>query len=81
MFLCLPGKLDKVYESLEKASKQPNSHFKVYRTEDIPERYHMKNSDRVAPIVAIADMHYRLVANGKRGDDFPLGTVLYLQND
>ncbi|GFO43553.1 ectonucleotide pyrophosphatase/phosphodiesterase family member 5-like [Plakobranchus ocellatus] len=66
------GKLDDVYQPLKKASQQKNSHFHVYLARDIPERFHMKNNPRIPPIVAFADLHYRLVANASRDDDFPL---------
>ncbi|RUS90763.1 hypothetical protein EGW08_001474, partial [Elysia chlorotica] len=66
------GKLNKIFDPLEKASHQPNSHFTVYLAKDIPERFHMKNNPRVPPIVAFAELHYRFVANASRGDHFPL---------
>jgi hypothetical protein len=33
----------------------------VYKKEDIPERYHLKNHYRVAPIVCVTDMGYVVV--------------------
>ncbi|GFS12361.1 ectonucleotide pyrophosphatase/phosphodiesterase family member 5 [Elysia marginata] len=75
------GKLDKVFSALEKASKEPNSHFRVYLAKDIPERFHMKNNHRVPPIVAFTDIHYRFVANASRGDHFPLAGIHGYDNE
>ncbi|CAO3610014.1 unnamed protein product [Cunninghamella blakesleeana] len=36
-------------------------HFSVYLREDIPEKYHYSNNQRIAPIVAIPDVGYSFV--------------------
>lgn len=58
------GKFDEVYDAL--AGAHPN--LTVYKKEDIPERWHYKHSDRVQPIVAVADEGWHILQN--KSDDF-----------
>lgn len=35
-----------------------NSHFKVYRRQDVLSRWHFKNNPRIPPMFLLADPHY-----------------------
>ena len=48
------GKVDKVYRAL----KEKEKHYRVYKKEDLPERYHLKDHRRVSDILMIADLGY-----------------------
>lgn len=52
-----PGKEEAVYRSLVNA----HPHLKVYRKNEIPERWHFRNHRRVAPIIAVADDGWSIV--------------------
>lgn len=49
-------KLDEVYSSL----KANENHYKVYKREDIPGRYRLKNHRRVSQILMVADRGYTI---------------------
>lgn len=53
------GAKERVYEQLSEAE----NHFRVYRKEDIPEEYHVKNHIRVPEIMVIADVGYTIATN------------------
>ncbi|CAG2107488.1 unnamed protein product, partial [Medioppia subpectinata] len=48
-----PGYEDRVYDTLAEASK--TQHFKVYKKEALPDRYHYRNNRRILPIFLMAD--------------------------
>lgn len=50
------GKRDEVYTAL----KENEDHYRVYKKEDIPERFHLKNHSRVPDILMIADLGYTI---------------------
>ncbi|GAB5410113.1 MAG: ectonucleotide pyrophosphatase/phosphodiesterase [Balneolaceae bacterium] len=50
------GKLDELYSTL----KENETYFKVYKKQDIPERYHLKNSPRTPELLLIADLGYTI---------------------
>lgn len=50
------GKLEEIYSSL----KRNENHFKVYKKEEIPERFHLKNSKRIPELLVIADRGYTI---------------------
>lgn len=50
------NKLNEVYAAL----KANEEHFKVYKKEDIPERYHLKNHRRVLELLLVADVGYTI---------------------
>ncbi len=50
------GKLEEVYASL----KNNETHFKVYKKEEIPERYHIKNNSRTPELLLVADLGYTI---------------------
>lgn len=53
------GKEDEVYQKLANAAN--SSHFKVYKSSDIPDEYHYKHNVRVLPILVEADEGWELV--------------------
>jgi len=55
------GQADWLYQKLVNA----NSHMKVYKKEDIPEKYHLKNHYRVPPIYLVADPGYVFLYNAE----------------
>ncbi|MCI0708394.1 MAG: alkaline phosphatase family protein [Ignavibacteriae bacterium] len=56
MMYAKEGKLDAVYNALKKSE----SHYTVYKKEEIPEIYHVKNNDRVPDIMMVADVGYAI---------------------
>ncbi|XP_077412130.1 ectonucleotide pyrophosphatase/phosphodiesterase family member 7-like isoform X1 [Vanacampus margaritifer] len=58
MLLPKPGKLEKVYQALKGA----HPHLHVFKKEEMPERLHFANNDRILPIILLADAGY--VING-----------------
>lgn len=52
------GRLEAVYSQLKAAEEN----YKVYRKEDLPERYRIKNSPRVPDIVMVADLPYTITS-------------------
>ncbi|XP_068435669.1 ectonucleotide pyrophosphatase/phosphodiesterase family member 7-like [Clinocottus analis] len=58
MLLPKPGRLDKVYAALKGA----HPHLHVFKKEEMPERLHFADNDRILPIVLWADPGY--VING-----------------
>jgi predicted AlkP superfamily pyrophosphatase or phosphodiesterase len=47
----LDGTVDALYE----AFKSRENHFKVYRAETMPDRYHFRDNPRIPPVVVLAD--------------------------
>jgi predicted AlkP superfamily pyrophosphatase or phosphodiesterase len=56
-------------ENMYKALKNNQDHYQVYKKEDIPERYHLKNNRRVTDLVVVADRGYT-VLNSKYEEQF-----------
>jgi len=54
-----PGKEDKVYNALKGA----HEHLKIYRKEEIPERFHYRNNKRITPLLGVADDGWKIVRN------------------
>ncbi len=54
------GKTDSVYQALAEA--EDDHAYSVYRREDIPERFRLRESDRIPEIVVIADKPYALTS-------------------
>ncbi len=52
--------VDEIYQALKRASP----HLKVYRKEQIPERFHYRNSPRITPILGIADEGWSISSHG-----------------
>jgi predicted AlkP superfamily pyrophosphatase or phosphodiesterase len=51
-------------ESVFRLLKEAESNYTVYKKEDIPEEYHVKNHIRVPEIMVIADIGYTIATNG-----------------
>jgi len=64
------GKEEEIYKQLHHASE--SRPFSVYKREDIPQRLHYRNNDRVTPIIAMADLTYSFITN-MSVDDFNSG--------
>lgn len=65
------GKLEEVYRSL--ANAHPS--LRVYRKEDIPERFHYQHNDRIMPIIIAAEEGWTIVQN--KSDGLMLGNHGY----
>ncbi|KAI9266565.1 alkaline-phosphatase-like protein [Phascolomyces articulosus] len=64
------GIVQQIYEELYNYTQQPNkdhadgkAHFQVYLRENVPERFHYSNNERIAPIVTIPDVGYAIVSH------------------
>lgn len=55
------GVKNQVYEKLKSAEK----HYRVYKKEELPERYHLKDHRRVEDIVMVADLGYTIIGKDK----------------
>lgn len=64
-------KLDEVYTSL----KKNETHFKVYKKEDIPDRYHIKNNHRTPELLLVAELGYTINTREfiSSRDNYPTG--------
>ncbi len=51
------GKTEMMFQKLNEAS----THYRVYKKEDLPERFHLKNNPRVPELMLIADIGYSFV--------------------
>lgn len=51
------GRTEDVYQAL----KSEEENYRVYKKEELPERYHLKNHRRVADIVVVADLGYTIL--------------------
>jgi len=60
-------KTDEVYQKLKEAEEKNN--YSVYRKEELPDRYRLKNHRRVPAIIMIADLGYTIL-NKKRKKQF-----------
>lgn len=52
------GKTDEVYEKL----KEAEDHYRVFRKNELPERYHLDDSRRLTDIIMVADMPYTILS-------------------
>lgn len=52
------AEVEDIYNRLLNASQQEGNHFKVYKNEDLPERWHYKNERRTGPITVVAEPGY-----------------------
>ncbi len=51
------GEKEEVYQALKSAEEN----YRVYKKEDLPERYHLKNHRRVEDIIMVADLGYTIL--------------------
>jgi hypothetical protein len=61
--LCVQGFENIVYEKLSAIKNA-----KVYKKEEMPDRFHYKNNRRIAPIVLFADSEFRICDDEKCGE-------------
>ena len=54
-----PGELDSVYKALKAHEK----HYKIYKRQDLPDSLHLGDSPRVADLVMICDLPYSIVSS------------------
>jgi len=74
------GKKEEVYRALKSAEENYN----VYKKEDLPERYHLKNHRRVEDIIMIADLGYTILDEEYQSDfieSLPRATHGYDNNE
>ncbi|XP_052094096.1 glycerophosphocholine cholinephosphodiesterase ENPP6-like [Mytilus californianus] len=65
------GKLEKVYSNLQQMN---NKHITVYKKENLPERWHYKHNQLVAPIIVVAELGwYILTPSGQSIDKYRAG--------
>ncbi|XP_046361866.2 ectonucleotide pyrophosphatase/phosphodiesterase family member 5-like [Haliotis rufescens] len=57
------GLLEELYANLTAGSKA-EGHFKVYKKDDIPDRYHYTHNDRIMPLLVVPEDTYQLTRNG-----------------
>ncbi|MDX1638166.1 MAG: ectonucleotide pyrophosphatase/phosphodiesterase [Balneolaceae bacterium] len=70
------GKVDQVYQQL----KQAEEHYRVFKKEDLPDRYHLKNHRRVMDLVLVAETGYMILTGGNKQrfiDNLPSATHGY----
>jgi predicted AlkP superfamily pyrophosphatase or phosphodiesterase len=51
------GEKEEVYRALKSSAEN----YKVYKKEDLPKRYHLKNHRRIADIIMVADLGYTIL--------------------
>lgn len=69
---------------LIKKLKSGKDHYRVYKKENLPERYHLKNNRRIADIVMVADLGYTIIENknvAQFKEYLPSGTHGYDNNE
>lgn len=67
------GKLDEVYNAL----KENEENFKVYKRDEIPDRYHLKNHRRIPELLLVADLGYTINSQEyfDEREDYPSGAT------
>lgn len=67
------GKLEEVYTALKKGE----NHFRVFKKEDIPERFHLKNHSRTPELIMIADLGYSINTSAyiEQRENYPSGAT------
>lgn len=73
MLLPYEGKLEQIYDKLQGI---PGLH--VYKKEDIPEHYHIKNSRLVLPLLLVASKNYYIRGLDIPGKSIPTGSSISL---
>lgn len=56
------GQADKIYNAL----KAKEEHYRVYKKEELPERYHLKEHRRVSDILLVAELGYTVLQSEDR---------------
>lgn len=60
LYFCCPSISDKenaIFMKLKRSARR-NGHFKVYNQKNIPARWHVNNTRRMGPILAVANSGY-----------------------
>ncbi|KAI8094959.1 alkaline-phosphatase-like protein [Gilbertella persicaria] len=58
--------LDQIYQEIQDYIQlHPNPHFKVYRRQEMPARFHYNATERIAPIVLIPDVGYSIIRSNE----------------
>lgn len=70
-----PTAVQQIYEELLNYTQTvQDPHFQVYLRENIPERFHYRATERIAPVVAIPDVGYSIISHEdydiKSGKDY-----------
>ncbi|KAG0320647.1 hypothetical protein BGZ99_004393 [Dissophora globulifera] len=50
-----PQRMLEIYHTLKEVQERDHLPFKVYRRDEIPERYNYRDNERIAPVVVLAD--------------------------
>ncbi|KAI9317906.1 alkaline-phosphatase-like protein [Dichotomocladium elegans] len=57
-----PHAVQQIYSELASSARlTPEPHFQVYLRDDVPERFHYRATERIAPIVVIPDVGYSII--------------------
>lgn len=82
LFLNTSGPAADLFENIQKALTDHQDGFTVYRKEDLPERWHLRNSRRITPVVTLANKgwtleynHQNLVPDAEKAVDLHLKNV------
>ncbi|MEO5826144.1 MAG: ectonucleotide pyrophosphatase/phosphodiesterase [Gemmatimonadales bacterium] len=61
MLIPAPGRNDEVYQKLHVASP----HLKVYRRDEVPERFHFRDNARITPLVLVAEEGWSITSRSR----------------
>ncbi|KAG0165386.1 hypothetical protein DFQ28_008723 [Apophysomyces sp. BC1034] len=54
--------IQQIYEELHNYTQNtPSAHFEVYLRQEVPDRFHYRHTDRIAPIITIPEVGYMLL--------------------
>lgn len=56
-YVNITGKFNITLGKLKKAAAQ-NGHFNAYSNDELPERWHVRNAERMGPITVVAEEKY-----------------------
>ncbi|KAL8577327.1 hypothetical protein ACOMHN_048381 [Nucella lapillus] len=57
------GLEEEIYKNLSAGAEKKNSHFSVYKKDEIPEEFHYKHNRRIMPILVVARENYTILHN------------------
>lgn len=60
--------MQRFYKSLQNLADKPAVHMKAYKKSSLNERWHLKKNRRVAPVLALADVGWRLIDNDEKDE-------------
>ena len=76
------GNKEQIYRTLK--DREEEGHYRVYLKEDLPERFHLKESRRVSDIILVADLGYTVLSRESKEsflERLPAGTHGYDNRD